>query len=228
MAQEEETMVGHNSKGIFESETRRALFFTHLNPLWKLEQKRQEIVAEMTKLKRQAKADGFEAYEVNHGLAIRKTEKPETVDNQMLRLMAITRYMSQPIGYQFSLIDAASAGSSRDIDRAYEAGEMQALQGESLRNPHDQSAPQWKAFNDGWDGGQEQMRAALQERMEADKARKASATKAVKSKSGNGDGAATVRRRGRPPGSKNKPKDSQTFSAAMAAKNAEVDEGPQA
>jgi hypothetical protein len=222
------TMAGHNSIA-FESEARRALYFSHINPIWDLEQRLDELKAEKTKLKRIAKAEGFEAYEIDLGLRIRKTEKPETIDNQMARLMAVARYMNQPVGHQFSLLDA---DRRPDVDRAYEEGLMQALRGESLRNGYDQSLPQWNALNDGYEAGQEQLREASQAKMEAANAR-AAADEEKRGAAGAAAAAAEVekRGRGRPKGAKNKPKnggETQTYAAKLAEKNREIDEGMKA
>lgn len=193
----ETSKMGDNSGGIDGAE-RQARFFTHLNPIYQLEEQRLEIVAQMTKLKRQAKADGFEGYEVAKGLEVRKAEKPETITNRATREMAVLKFMQQPAGFQFNFLDEQRTPA---VDLAYQGGMIQALREEANRNPHDQSTPQWKAHNDGFSDGVTQMREAKQSRKEDERAR---AEEAAKPKEGAPAG--TTRGRGRPPGSTNKPK----------------------
>lgn len=190
-------MVGHNSRATLESDSRRARFFTHMNPIWELEQQRVEIVAQITKAKRTAKADGFESYEINQGLEIRKAEKPETVDNQMARKMAVLKFMNQPAGYQFNFLDE---DRTPDTERAYNEGISAGLREETPNNPFGQGTPQYGAYEDGWRDGQDQLGSEMQKRMEDENARnEAEAEKKTKGEARAAEGETAPKRgRGRP------------------------------
>lgn len=132
-----------------------------------------------------AKADGFNlADEIDFGLSIQNAQEDETVAASLRRRLQTASFLNLAVGYQGNLFDAPTPA---DADaRAFDAGLDAGITGKDPEAPDGYDPTRWM---EGWHKGQERLREAMQARMEEANA------KAEPSE---------PKKRGRPPGSKNK------------------------
>lgn len=67
------------------------------------------------------------------------------------RKLQMARWCNSVVGTQFGMFDADRTPS---VDRAFEAGKVAGMSGESRNPPHDPSVPQYHKWLEGWNEGQ--------------------------------------------------------------------------
>lgn len=162
--------MAESDKIDFDSTERQALFASHFTPMWELESELELLKRKKREMRALAKLEGFEGFEFDFAIKIRKTRNSAVIQDQIRRQIAVARYLAMPIGRQFEFFET---DLRPDVDRAFDAGRDSGLWGDSLRNPYDQSLPQWEAYNQGYATGQAERREALQKQMEERNARDA-------------------------------------------------------
>ncbi|MCW5695817.1 MAG: hypothetical protein KIS96_03670 [Bauldia sp.] len=176
---------------------REVLFKHHMAKLGSLADERAELNERWKTARRLAKADGFDlGNEIDFGLKIRAAEDDETVASGLRKRLQTAAYLGLPVNFQMDLFGARPDDAK---ERAFADGLDAGIEGANPQAPDQYSSGDLAtAWMDGWHKGQERLREAMQRRMEA-----ANAESEAKQSS-------EPKKRGRPPGSKNRKKDETT------------------
>jgi uncharacterized protein (UPF0335 family) len=133
--------------GALTDDERRALLLQGIGKLEGLIEQKDEVVADIRNERKRLKADGFESYEIDYALALRKKDPAEQLA-QHLRQMRIARWLAHPIGTQGSLLPADG--------EAYEIGKSVGLEGSApCRPPTTMSDSDQQRWIEGWQDGQQ-------------------------------------------------------------------------
>jgi uncharacterized protein (UPF0335 family) len=137
--------------GALTDDERRALLLQGISKLEGLIEKKDEIVADIRNERKRLKSDGFEPYEIDYALALRKKDPAEQLA-QHLRQMRIARWLAHPIGTQGSLLPADG--------EAYEIGKAVGLEGSApCKPPTTMSDSDQQRWIEGWQDGQQTLAA---------------------------------------------------------------------
>src|SRR4051812_4490719 len=104
--------AGHNSPELSESE-KRALFVNAVKHLETLIEEKNEIVADIRNQRKRMVGYGFEAFEIDYALKLRKKDEPEMIARRRAEAM-IARFLNHPIGCQPDMFDEPDRTPSVD------------------------------------------------------------------------------------------------------------------
>lgn len=175
---------------------REVLLRHHLAKLESIDERMQAIREEWKAARKEAVADGFALRdEIDLGMRIRTADKREMISASLRRQLQTAAYLGLPVNFQMDMF-AGAAASDDAIATAFESGLTAGIEGLNPQSPEQFAAGDLnQAWMDGWHKGQERLREAMQRRMEA-----ANAESEAKQ-------SGEPKKRGRPPGSKNRKKD---------------------
>ena len=149
-----------NAPRVSNDDQDRAAF---LNYLPKVAERKKEIVdatAEVNRIKgtlrtlyKQALADGFSASDFDEAQRLQGNEGEKAKKNAITRSLRIARWLGMDLGAQLDMFEQDARVPA--IDRAYEEGKSQAMQGQSLKCDYSPDTEQYRTFSAGWHHGQE-------------------------------------------------------------------------
>jgi len=148
---EEQTAAqpGHNS-ALTDAE-RQALFIRGITDLEAHIEEKDEVVAAIRSQRKRIISYGFDAFEIDFALKLRKSDDAEMMDKRR-REAQIAQFLNHPIGSQLDWIDQVDRTPA--VDTAYAEGKIAGARGESCKSPHDPSTPQDQSWLRGWHEGQ--------------------------------------------------------------------------
>jgi ribosome modulation factor len=143
--------VGHNTAELSDAE-KQALLVRGLADLETMISDKDEIVAEIRTQRKRLISYGFEAFEIDFGLKLRKSGDGEALARRR-REATIARFLNHPIGTQSDIFDEIDRTPS--VDAAYEAGKVAGAEGKSANSPHPLGTEQNESWMKGWHEAQQ-------------------------------------------------------------------------
>lgn len=157
MTEETAAEPGHNSD-------RQALFMRHLHTIQTAEDKLDEFKAEVKKIRKLAKADGFKLADFDFAMKALTMEDDTIMADDLKRQIEILRWLDIPIGYQADIEDADRRPMD---DKAFNQGEFAGMRHVGTdENPYD-SDPLRSKWLEGWHVGRDRLKAVSVEEEEA-------------------------------------------------------------
>lgn len=148
--------AGHNS-GLTDSE-RQALFIRGITDLESQIEEKDTIVAAVRSQRKRIISYGFDAFEIDFALKLRKSDDAEMIEKRR-REAQIARFLNHPIGSQLDWIDAVDRTPS--VDTAYAEGKVAGARGESCKSPHGLGSEADQSWIKGWHEGQADLASAF-------------------------------------------------------------------
>jgi hypothetical protein len=131
----------------------RALFLQALPKIAKLNADKDAAVAALRNAYKQAKADGFAKSDFDEAFKMQGHEGEKVKKAAIQRSLRIARWLGMDLGAQLDMFEQDARVPA--VDRAYEEGKSQAMQGISLKCDYAQETEQYRTFAAGWHHGQE-------------------------------------------------------------------------
>lgn len=131
----------------------RALFLQALPKIGKLIADKDAAVAALRNAYKQAKADGFAKGDFDEAFKMQGHEGEKVKKAAIARSLRIARWLGMDLGAQLDMFEQDARVPA--IDRAYEEGKSQAMQGISLKCDYSPDTEQYRTFAAGWHHGQE-------------------------------------------------------------------------
>ena len=147
-----ENGVGKDHNKLTEKQE-KALFFHHLGIVKRQKDRAESENGTLRSFYKQAKADGYSKKDIDFALALEKDEDDKMVEERRRQQM-IALWMQHSIGTQPDMFDL-QPDRTPSVDRAYEAGEIAGMKGDSMVSPHAENTEQGQAWMRGWHAGQE-------------------------------------------------------------------------
>jgi ribosome modulation factor len=141
--------AGHNSA--LSEDEKRALFLKGLAELEVSLGKKNEVVADIRNQRKRILSYGFEAFEIDYALRLRKDEDAGMAERRRKEAQ-IARFMNHPIGTQLDLVDEIDRTPAED--KAFADGVVAGACGESCKSPFAPGLPQDQKWIEGWQQGQ--------------------------------------------------------------------------
>lgn len=130
----------------------RALFFNHVN----LYEKELAAKKAQDKKFRDAckliKSEGTSIDDVKLAISLQDPEGEAAEKAKVENNLRIAKWLNVDYGHQFTFLEAPESA-----DKAREEGKIAGLKGVPKKPPHDPSVPQYKAWMEGYDEGQQVM-----------------------------------------------------------------------
>ncbi|HWW61839.1 MAG TPA: hypothetical protein VN181_10765 [Thermoanaerobaculia bacterium] len=130
----------------------RALFLHNLPKIGKLIADKDAAVAALRNAYKQAKADGFAKADFDEAFKMQGHEGEKVKKDAIKRSLRIARWLGMDLGAQLDMFEQDARVPA--VDRAYEEGKSQAMQGISLKCDYAQETEQYRTFAAGWHHGQ--------------------------------------------------------------------------
>lgn len=131
----------------------RALFLQALPKIGQLRAALNTANANLRNAYKQAKADGFAKKDFDEAFLMQGAEGEKVKKGAILRSLRIARWLGMDLGAQLDMFEQDARVPA--VDRAYEEGKSQAMQGVSLKCDYAQDTEQYRTFAAGWHHGQE-------------------------------------------------------------------------
>lgn len=131
----------------------RALFLQALPKVGQLRAALNTANANLRNAYKQAKADGFAKKDFDEAFQMQGAEGEKVKKAAISRSLRIARWLGMDLGSQLDMFEQDARVPA--IDRAYEEGKSQAMQGISLKCDYAQETEQYRTFAAGWHHGQE-------------------------------------------------------------------------
>lgn len=131
----------------------RALFLQALPKVGQLRAALNTANANLRNAYKQAKADGFAKKDFDEAFQMQGAEGEKVKKAAISRSLRIARWLGMDLGAQLDMFEQDARVPA--IDRAYEEGKSQAMQGISLKCDYAQETEQYRTFAAGWHHGQE-------------------------------------------------------------------------
>jgi hypothetical protein len=131
----------------------RALFLQALPKIGQLRAALNTANANLRNAYKQAKADGFAKKDFDEAFLMQGAEGEKVKKATISRSLRIARWLGMDLGAQLDMFEQDARVPA--IDRAYEEGKSQAMQGISLKCDYAQETEQYRTFAAGWHHGQE-------------------------------------------------------------------------
>jgi uncharacterized protein (UPF0335 family) len=152
---EEDPGPGHNSQSEPETslteDQRRALLLQGVAKIERLQESLESIKGDIRNVRKALKSDGFDRFEVDYALRLRKADETEELDKRR-REARIAKWLNHPVGTQPDLFGEVDRTPS--VDKAYEAGKIVGLEGGKCEVPHHYGQEQQSKWIEGWHDGQ--------------------------------------------------------------------------
>lgn len=127
------------------------LFVRELTKLEAILAKMETLKADARNQRKRMKSDGFEGYEVNYALKLRKSEDDEMLE-QRRREARIARWLAHPIGTQSDfLADLTHKANGSDAEAL---GRVAGAEGAVCKPPANLNQDDAQAWMTGWQAGQ--------------------------------------------------------------------------
>lgn len=157
MADDDKTPApGHNSE-LSEAE-KRALFLNAIRELESMIEEKNEIVADIRNQRKRIVGYGFEAFEIDYALKLRKQDDADMIARRRAEAR-IALFLNHPIGVQPDLFDEPDRTPA--VDRAFDMGRVAGSVGETAKSPHAPGTEQDQAWLKGWQQGQSDLSAGF-------------------------------------------------------------------
>jgi len=137
--------AGHNSD-LSEAE-KQALFLKGLTDLETLIEEKNEVMADLRNQRKRIISYGFEAWQINYALNLRKQENDEAIEHRRQEAR-IARFLSHPIGTQPDMLDDVDRTPA--VDRAFQNGKVAGAEGKTAQSPHSPGTEQDQSWLKGW------------------------------------------------------------------------------
>lgn len=150
-----ESKIGHNGgPPELTDDQKQTLFFGHLKKIRAYKEKIASLSGELRAQYKLAKGDlGDDARaSINDALLLETDEGQAKMEAAIARQARVALWMGIPIGSQPDLFGTDRAPAT---DRAFAAGKAARLNGEPCKPPHDPSVPQYDAWIQGHQAGQQ-------------------------------------------------------------------------
>jgi ribosome modulation factor len=151
--------VGHNTAELSETE-KQALLVRGIADLETMIEEKNEIVAEIRTQRKRLISYGFEAFEIDYALRLRKDEDGEAIARRR-REEVIARFLNHPIGTQPELpldgIDRTPA-----VDKAFIDGKIAGAEGKTANSPFALGTEQDQSWMKGWHEAQASLASGFQ------------------------------------------------------------------
>lgn len=144
--------AGHNSQ-LSEAE-KQALFVRGLADLENLIEEKNEVVADIRNHRKRIISYGFEPWEIDYALKLRKDTDNEAVDRRRKEAV-IARFLNHPIGTQPDMFDEPDRTPA--VEKAAKDGHVAGASGKSAQPPYAVGTEQEQAWLKGWHKGQEDL-----------------------------------------------------------------------
>jgi ribosome modulation factor/uncharacterized protein (UPF0335 family) len=136
--------AGHNT-ALSEAE-KQALFVRGLAELESLIEEKNEIVADVRNQRKRIVGYGFEPWQIDFALKLRKDTDDESLEHRRQEAM-IARFLSHPIGTQPDMFDVDRTPA---VDKAYQDGKVAGAAGKTAQSPHSPGTDQDQSWLKGW------------------------------------------------------------------------------
>lgn len=147
--------VGHNSgevEVVLTEEQRRALLIHGIKKIEELQVQMESIKSDIRNERKKLKADGFDRFEVDYALRLRKVDETEEMDRRR-REARVAQWLNHPIGTQLDLF-ADEPDRTPSVDKAYEDGKISGMEGVTCSPPSHLGQEQRSRWIEGWHDGQ--------------------------------------------------------------------------
>ena len=131
----------------------RALFLQALPKIAGLKAALNTANANLRNAYKQAKADGFAKGDFEEAFLMQGAEGEKVKKSAITRSLRIARWLGMDLGAQLDMFEQDARVPA--VDRSYEEGKSQAMQGLSLKCDYAQETEQYRTFAKGWHDGQE-------------------------------------------------------------------------
>jgi len=142
-----------NAPRVSNDDQDRALFLHNLPKIAKLIADKDAAVAALRNAYKQAKADGFAKTDFDEAFKMQGHEGEKVKKAAISRSLRIARWLGMDLGAQLDMFEQDARVPA--VDRSYEEGKSQAMQGLSLKCDYAQETEQYRTFAKGWHDGQE-------------------------------------------------------------------------
>jgi hypothetical protein len=142
-----------NAPRVSNDDQDRALFLQALPKIAKLTADKDAAVAALRNAYKQAKADGFAKGDFDEAFKMQGHEGEKVKKAAISRSLRIARWLGMDLGAQLDMFEQDARVPA--VDRAYEEGKSQAMQGLSLKCDYSPDTEQYRTFAAGWHHGQE-------------------------------------------------------------------------
>lgn len=149
---QEAPAAGHNSE-LSEAE-KQALFLSGLGELESLLEEKNEIVADVRNQRKRIISYGFDPWEIDFALKLRKSEDAEAIERRRKEAV-IARFLNHPIGTQPDMFDEPDRTPA--VDKAFADGRVAGASGKTAQPPFGGGTEQEQAWLKGWHQGQEDL-----------------------------------------------------------------------
>jgi ribosome modulation factor/uncharacterized protein (UPF0335 family) len=137
--------AGHNT-ALSEAE-KQALFVRGLADLEGLLEEKNEIVADVRNQRKRIVSYGFEPWQIDYALKLRKDSDGEAIERRRQEAM-VARFLSHPIGTQPDMFDATDRTPA--VDKSYQDGKVAGAAGKTAQSPHSPGTEQDQSWLKGW------------------------------------------------------------------------------
>jgi uncharacterized protein (UPF0335 family) len=124
---------GHNSGVTLTEEQRRALLLNGVKKIEDAQDQLETIKSNIRNLRKILKSDGFERFEVDYALRLRKVDETEELDKRR-REARIAQWLNHAIGTQPDLF-SDEPDRTPSVDKAYEDGKIAGMEGQTCSPP---------------------------------------------------------------------------------------------
>lgn len=145
--------LGHNSANIeLTQEQRCALLVQGCKKIEDYQASLETIKSNIRNVRKSLKADGFERFEVDYALRLRKVDDTEELDRRR-REARIAQWLNHPIGTQFDLF-SDEPDRTPSVDKSYADGKVAGMEGVTCSPPSHLGQEQQQSWIKGWSYGQ--------------------------------------------------------------------------
>lgn len=152
-ASEKPAKPAKNAPRVSNDDHDRALFLQALPKIAKLTADKDAAVAALRNAYKQAKADGFAKGDFDEAFKMQGHEGEKVKKAAISRSLRIARWLGMDLGAQLDMFEQDARVPA--VDRSYEEGKSQAMQGLSLKCDYAHETEQYRTFAKGWHDGQE-------------------------------------------------------------------------
>lgn len=145
---------GHNENGGLTDDQKKVLLLQGVGKIERLQEQMATINADIRNERKRLKADGFEKFEIDFAIQLRRSTKKEDGDaietDKWRKMVRIAAFLGHPIGTQPDLFDQPDR--TPIVDKAFEDGKQMGLEGK--HPPEVDGSPVGQARMAGWHEGQ--------------------------------------------------------------------------
>lgn len=151
--------AGHNSAELSETE-KQALLVRGLADLETMIEDKNAVIAEIRTQRKRLISYGFEAFEIDYALKLRKDTDDEAIERRR-REEVIARFLNHPIGTQPELpLDGVDRTPA--VDKALIDGKIAGAEGKTANSPYSPGTEQDQAWMTGWHEAQTSLASGFQ------------------------------------------------------------------